>query len=106
MDWLRIAFARIGGLLGRRRTDQELDEELGEHLELLREENVRRGMNAEEARLAARRSFGGVEQTKELYRDQRGLPWLDSLWQDLSFGVRTHFKNPGFTAVLRAGRRA
>jgi len=60
---------------------------------------MRRGMSAEEARYAARRDFGGVEQTKEAHREQRGLPFLDTLWQDLRFASRIFAKKPGFTAI-------
>jgi len=76
-----------------------LDEELSAHLEMLVEEHVRKGMSAKEARYAARRQFGGVEQTKEDYRDQRGWPMLETLLQDLRYGLRQLRRNPGFTAV-------
>src|SRR5262249_7459523 len=57
------------------------------------------GLSPEEARDAARRAFGGVEQTKESYRDQRGLPVMETFAQDLRYGFRMLRKNPGFTAV-------
>src|SRR5260370_25115264 len=72
MTWLRVVAARLRGLLLRGRLDAELDEELRAHLEMLREEFVRKGMSPEEAHYAARRSFGGIEQAKEAYRDARG----------------------------------
>src|SRR5262249_36603957 len=71
---LRELASRIRGLFGRAKLDQDLDEELQSHLEMLIEDNMSRGMSFDEARRAARRSFGGVIQTKEAYRDQRGLP--------------------------------
>jgi hypothetical protein len=64
MNWLRILALRIRGLFGRSRRDSELDAELCTHLDALAEENVRRGMAPDEARHAARREFGGLEQIK------------------------------------------
>ena len=91
--------SRLFSLFRKRRLNAELDDELRSHLQLLTEENIRRGMNSREAREAARREFGGVEQTKEAYREQRGLPFLDTLWQDLRFALRMLAKKPGFAAV-------
>src|SRR5215469_7752725 len=99
MNRLRILAARVAAMFRRRRLDTQLDDELGAHLEMLVEENLRRGMLPEEARYAALRSFGGVEQAKEEYRDQRGLPMLETLAQDLRSGLSQLRRNPGFTAV-------
>ena len=70
------------------RLDADLDAELRSHVQLLMEENIRRGMTLDEARKAGRREFGGVEQVRESYREQRGLPFLDTMWQDLRFAFR------------------
>src|ERR1700730_5868635 len=99
MGWLRIFASRFGGFLRRRRAEAELDAELRSHLEMLTEENIRRGMTPEKARHAAWREFGGVEQDKKRYRYQRGLPLLDSFLQDVRFAVRTLGKRPGLSLV-------
>ena len=70
------------------------------HLALLEDEFVRRGMTPEQARLAARRAFGGVEQAKELQRDARSFVWLDDIRRDLQYAVRVLRRAPGFTAAI------
>ncbi|HEX5080766.1 MAG TPA: ABC transporter permease, partial [Blastocatellia bacterium] len=86
-------------LLRRSQTEIELDEELRYHIDQQTEQNIRLGMNPEEARFAARKAFGGVEQAKELSRDARGLRWLEELWQDLKYGWRMLLKKPGGTLI-------
>jgi putative ABC transport system permease protein len=86
-------------LLRRSQAERELDEELRHHIEQQTEQNVRLGMSPEEARHAARKAFGGVEQAKERSRDARGVRWLEELWQDLRFGARILLKQPGFTLI-------
>jgi putative ABC transport system permease protein len=99
MTWLKEFTTRLAAMFRGRKLERELDDELRVHFELLIEENVRLGMSHEEARFAALRSFGGVEQTKETYRDQRGIPVLETLLLDLRYGFRMLMKSPGYTAI-------
>jgi putative ABC transport system permease protein len=100
MSWLRMIAARVQGLFRARRSDAELEEELQAHLEALTQKNIARGMSPEEARYATRREFGGLEQAKENYRDRRGLPFFETLAQDLRYAARMLVKNLGFAAVV------
>src|SRR5437667_299895 len=96
-EFCRIFIHRLAAIFRRRRLEDDMNEELRSHLEMAAEVNLRKGMSAEEARREARRSFGGVEQTKELYRDQRGLPMIETTLQDLRFGFRMLRRSPGFS---------
>src|SRR5262247_608442 len=90
---------KLRALLRKSEIERELDEELRYHIERQTEQNIRLGMNLEEARYAARKSFGGVEQAKDQSRDARGVRWIEDLWQDLRYGMRMLLKAPGFTSI-------
>ena len=101
MDFLRTLLARCAALV-RRHLDDELDDELRAHIELAIEENMKRGMPPEAARISALRAFGGLAQTRESYRVQRGIPLFAQISRDLKFSIRQLRKSPGFafTAIL------
>jgi putative ABC transport system permease protein len=99
MKTLRTWFLRVRGLFRKKQLDRELAAELESHLQMHIEDNLRAGMSPKEARRQALMKLGGVEQTKESYRDRHGLPILETLFQDLRFASRMLAKNPGFAAV-------
>lgn len=98
MSW-KQHIAKLRGLVGRRRQDEELDEEIHAHLEIEEQENRAKGMSPVEAHYAAVRKFGNVLRTEERAREMWHWSWLETLAQDIRFGLRMLAKNPGFTAV-------
>ncbi len=95
----RSIVLRASALFRRRSLDAALDEEVRGHLDLLAGEYERRGLSPEEARLAARRAFGGIEQMKETHRDGRGLRWLDDARRDIHQALRALRRAPVFTGA-------
>src|SRR5262245_20432717 len=96
---LRGWVARLCGLFLRARREREFAEELESHLAMHIEDNLRAGMSPEEARRVALGKLGGVTLTKELRREQGGLPMLETLLQDLRLGLRMLWKDPGFSLI-------
>jgi putative ABC transport system permease protein len=99
MSLLRILASRFLGLFRKSGRERDLDREIRTHIELLVEANLRRGMTPGDARHAAMRDFGGVEQVKEVYRERRGLVFVETLLQDIRYGFRMMRQNRAFTAV-------
>ncbi|HKQ78246.1 MAG TPA: ABC transporter permease [Blastocatellia bacterium] len=96
---LRTLIHRLRASLRRGKFERQMDAEMRFHLEMETEKNILRGMSEEEARRAALRSFGGVEQSKEAYRDLSRFRLVEELWQDIRFSARLLLKQPGFLAV-------
>jgi predicted permease len=97
--WIYTAPLRLRSLFRRQRADQDLEEEIRDHLERSTADYVAQGMSPEEARYAAQREFGGIEQAKENCRDMRKLNWLYDLAQDAGYTLRQLRKKPGFAAL-------
>jgi predicted permease len=89
----------VAALFRRRRLDKDLDEELRSHVEMAVERNLREGMTEQQARRQAVLDLGGTEQTKQMYREQRGLPMIETTLQDLRYGFRMLRRNPGFSLL-------
>jgi hypothetical protein len=96
---LRGFMAKLRGFLFRQRHDEEFDDELQEHLQLLVEKYVTQGMSREEATQAARRQFGNTTLLREVRRESQTLTSLETLWLDLRYSLHTLWKSRGFTVV-------
>ncbi len=94
MRHIRALFLRLGGFFHKGSRERELAAELESHLQFHIADNLRSGMSPQEARRQALLKLGGLEQTKELYRERRSLPVLETLLQDIRFGARIIRKQP------------
>ena len=99
MRTLRGWLARLGGIFRKDRRDREISAEMQSHLALHIEDNLRAGMSPQQARRDALMKLGGLEQTKELYRERRSLPFVETFLQDLRYSCRSLRKDLGFTSV-------
>src|SRR5438128_12582412 len=99
ITWLLVSIRRLWAFFSGAQLDRDLDTEIATHLELAIEENIRRGMSAQEARRQALIRFGGTWQAREQHRDARGLPSLEILLQDVRYAFRTFRRNRGFTVI-------
>src|SRR6202041_3514210 len=100
MRYLRRFLSKCRSFLRNERVEAELEREINSHLALLEEDFLRRGMSAEQARLAARRAYGGVEQAKQMHRDERSILWLAQLGQDIRYAVRQLPMARGFAITV------
>ncbi|HSY01328.1 MAG TPA: ABC transporter permease [Acidobacteriaceae bacterium] len=99
MRQLKAILARLRGIVAQDRASAEIAAELESHLQMHIDDNVRAGMTPQEARRAALIQLGGMEQTAQAVRERSTLPWLETLLQDVRYGVRMIARNPMFAAV-------
>ncbi len=102
MKAIRAALLRLTGLVRRDRRDRELSDEIESHLQLHIDDAVRSGMSPADARRTALVKLGGVEATKEAYRDRQSVPFIETTLQDLRLGLRILIKQKGFTITAVA----
>ena len=99
---VRRFFLRLANLFRRRSAEGEMSREIGAHLAMLQDEFERQGMPSKEAQRAAKRAYGGVEQTKELHREERSFVWIEQFIRDVRYGMRSLRRTPGFTLTAVA----
>ncbi len=102
MSWPSVAASRVLALFARSRLERRLDHEVRFHIEMETEANLARGMNPRDAQHAALRSFGGVDATKEIYRERRALPLIETTMQDIRYALRSLRRAPAFAVAAIA----
>src|ERR1700683_5513340 len=105
MRKVRALWMRLCGLLRKPQGDSDFEAELASHLAMHTEDGIRAGLSSEEARRQALIRLGGAEQTRQAYRERRGLPWLETVVFDLVYSLRRLVKHRSVTviAVLSIG---
>ncbi|MGA7289416.1 MAG: ABC transporter permease, partial [Terriglobales bacterium] len=98
-QWFYTLPLRLRSLFRRKKVDQDLTDELRDHLDQQISENLARGMSPEEARYSALRAMGGITQIEQLCRDARGANVIENLIQDLRYGLRQLVRSPGFSSL-------
>ncbi len=96
---MRVFAAKLGGLFGRQKADQDFDQEMRMHLHLLTEQGIRRGMSPEEARAAACRQFGNIALLQQSQREMRSIMPLANLGRDLRFAARQLRRSPSLATI-------
>ncbi len=102
MTRLRVFLSRLWAVFHSRQIDRQIDDEIASHLAEAAEEYVQQGLSPDEARWAARRSFGGTLQSKEVSRQVRSFPWVEEWLRDARYGLRMLRKSPAFTTTAAA----
>lgn len=99
MRKVRALWMRLCGLLRKPQVDRDFEDELASHMAMHIEDGVRAGLTLEEARRQALIRLGGAEQTRQAYRERRGLPWLETLVRDFAYSLRRLAKHPAVAAI-------
>ena len=105
MNSLRILLSRLGEIVFQRSRESRIDSEIEDHIGMLAESMMAKGMSRDDARLAARKQFGNVDRMRMTYREQRGFGWLETVAQDIRFAFRILTRERGFalTAIVVLG---